>query len=256
MADKIREILKERGATVLPGTERDIAGVLARKQLVQLLAEIYPSYNEFLGALMDPKRQGPAAPPAGVDASGRKAFAALCEAGYLRRSGEGYEIADRSTESYMHGIWLEEFIYHVVLEAGADAALVGVALKWRKKQHGGESEIDVIARKGDGLLFVSCKKTHPDLLVTKQDEKKRQRHKKALIGHLHETDNIPDLLGVGGDKVALVLTSDLIDEARDNASRYEKLHGLAGALDVEILALEDLVWPRAVARFREMLEDM
>ncbi len=258
MAEKIRELLKARGATVLPGTERDVADVLARKQLVQLLAAIYPTYNEFLRVLLDPERQAPVPPPAGSDTETQQALDALCAAGYLQRIGAAYDISNHSVEKYITGDWLEEFIYHAVLEAGADAALSGVALQWRKKQYGGESEVDVIARKGDALLFVSCKKTHPDFLVAGPGVtgKKKQNRRKMLLGHLHEADNIPDHLGVGADKVALVLTSDLIDEAQNNAPRYEKLFALAEALCVEILPLEDLAWPRAVERLRKILEDM
>lgn len=250
MADKIRELLKERGATVVPGTERDIESIHARKGLVKILADGYPSYNKIVRDLLQPDRKEPVQMPASAGDATHRMLAALCQAGYINRLKGGYELADRAKELYLNGLWFEEFIYHAVLQAGANAALVGVTLRWQAKQYHGKSEIDVIARKGDKLLFVSCKTTRPDF------QKDNQKHRNALIAHLHEADNIPDHFGASGDKVALVVTMDLIDEEQENKVRHEKLFGLAEALRVELLTLEDIGWRQTVERFRKILEDM
>lgn len=250
MADRIRALLKERGATVSPSTERDIESVRARKGLVKILADGYPHYNKIVRDLLQPDRKEPVQMPASAGDATHRMLDALCQAGYLMKLKGGYELPNRSVQRYLTGLWFEEFVFHAVLQAGADAALVGVTLQWQVKQYSGVSEIDVIARKGDKLLFVSCKTTKPDFQIV------NQKQRIALINHLNEADNIPDHLGVSGDKVALIVTTDMIDEQQDNKPRYEKLFGLADVLRVELLTLEDIGWRQTVERFRKILEDM
>lgn len=250
MADKIRELLKARGATVLPGAERDIESMHARKGLVKILADSYPSYNKFISDLLYSDRKEPVQMAASAGDATHRMLDVLCQAGYIKKLNGGYELANRSMQMYLTGLWFEEFVYHAVLQAGADAGLVGVVLQWQAKQYSGVSEIDVIARKGDRLLFVSCKTTKPDFQLS------NQKHRNALIAHLHEADNIPDHFGASGDKVALIVTTDMIDEEQDNKPRYEKLFGLADVLRVELLTLEDIGWRQTVERFRKILEDM
>ena len=49
------------------------------------------------------------------------------------------------------------------------------------------------------------------------------------------------------------MTTDLIDEARQNAVRYPALFGKAEALHVHLVTLDAMKWPFLVDRFREIL---
>ena len=69
---------------------------------------------------------------------------------------------------------------------------------------------------------------------------------------MHEADNLADHFGERGEKVAVLVTTDLYDEVRDTA-RYQALMGKAAVLDVQLIALEELGWDRLVEAFQGIL---
>ena len=134
-------------------------------------------------------------------------------------------------ERYVRGGWLEEHIGLSALAAGADEVRIGQQIDWTARGFRGENEIDTIARFGERLVFVSAKAMRSRL--ARHDA----RHRERLMAALQEADNLVDHFGDPSSAVALVVTTDLWDEAR-RSSRYEQLHGKAAALGVTLVTLE------------------
>ena len=132
------------------------------------------------------------------------------------------------------------------IEAGADEASFGQVLGWEVKGFTGENEIDLIARKGERLCFVSCKAFRSEL------DMHDRKHRHRLMDAVHEADNLADHFGREGEKVAMLVTTDLFDEIKDSP-RYVALMGKAAVLDVKIIALEDLGWHKLVQAMRDLL---
>jgi hypothetical protein len=69
----------------------------------------------------------------------------------------------------------------------------------------------------------------------------------------HEADNLCDHFGQPGERVGVLVTTDLFDDA-SGQPRYEALIGKAAVLDVRVSPLEDLAWDRLVAIMRHLME--
>lgn len=158
----------------------------------------------------------------------------------------GYWICDVSSKRFLAGGWLEELAWLAAMEAGADEASYGQVLGWKVQDFTGENEIDLIARKGERLCFVSCKAFRSELNM--HDRKHRHR----LMDAVHEADNLVDHFGRNGEKVAVLVTTDLFDEIK-NSPRYLALMGKAAVLDVKLIALEDLGWAKLVNALRDLM---
>jgi len=124
----------------------------------------------------------------------------LLSHGIILREDRGHDLS---------GGWLEELAWLAAIAAGADEALFGQVVGWSVKGYSGENEIDLIMREGDRLGFV-------------QDRKHRNR----LMDAVHEADNLIDHFGRAGDKVAILVSTDLFDEVR-GVARYNSLMGKA-----------------------------
>ncbi len=158
----------------------------------------------------------------------------------------GYWICDVGAKRFLAGGWLEELAWLAAMEAGADEASFGQVLGWKVKEFTGENEIDLIARKGERLCFVSCKAFRSELNM----HDRKQRHR--LMDAVHEADNLVDHFGRGGEKVAVLVTTDLFDEIK-KSPRYLALMGKAAVLDVTLIALEDLGWDKLVAAMQRLM---
>lgn len=165
----------------------------------------------------------------------------------IHQSEHGQWICDVASRRFLSGGWLEELAWLAAMDAGADEASFGQVLGWKVEDFTGENEIDLIARKGERLCFVSCKAFRSELNM--QDRKHRHR----LMDAVHEADNLVDHFGRDGEKVAVLVTTDLFDEMKDSP-RYLALMGKAAVLDVTIIALEDLNWDKLVAAMKSLLE--
>jgi hypothetical protein len=131
------------------------------------------------------------------------------------------------------------------MEAGADEALFGQVIGWKVKEFTGENEIDLILREGDRLGFVSCKALRSEL------DMHDRKHRNRLMDAVHEADNLCDHFGRPGEKVAVLVTTDLFDEVKA-APRYNALMGKAAILDVEIIPLEGISWAKLVSAIQTL----
>lgn len=153
---------------------------------------------------------------------------------------------DNRAKRYLSGGWLEELAWLAAIEAGADEAIYGQVVSWEFKGYTGENEIDLIMRKGGGLTFVSCKALKSELDIA--DRKLRNK----LMDAVHQADNLADHFGRQGEKVALIVSTDLFDEVK-NAPRYQALMGKAAVLDVHVIALEEIIWDKLVHAMQGLL---
>jgi len=170
---------------------------------------------------------------------GQVIFDSLIQHQIIVPKSGGIHVADSVGRRYLSGGWLEELAWLAAMDSGADEAVFGQVLGWEVKGFTGENEIDLIIRHDDHLTFVSCKSLRSELDMA--DRKLRHR----LMDAVHEADNLVDHFGVQGERVAVLVTTDLFDEMK-NVPRYNALMGKAAVLDVHVIALEDLGWDRLV----------
>jgi hypothetical protein len=236
----IHDLLKRRGAS-LKGGGGSLELARGRAALTMELARNYALFEGVRdGVLLGGER--PLSPPE------QEMLARLLAAGVVRSEDQGHVICEVNGKRYLSGGWLEELAFLAAVGAGADEAVYGQNLTWSFKGYSGENEVDLIARRGDVLSFVSCKALRSELDM--QDRKQRNR----LMDAVHEADNLADHFGHPGERVAVLVTTDLFDEMK-GAPRYSALMGKAAVLDVRIIALEDLGWDRLVRSFAELWEE-
>ncbi len=242
MTQRIEALLRQRGATVKSSAPPDPH----RGNVARVIAKNYPAFDRFRNELTRAKAGGWIRPD--TEEQG-KLWRCLVEQGFAEKNGTGgYAPAHRNgVIEFLTGGWLEDLAYEAVIAAGADAALCRVKLWWEKNGYRGHNELDVIARRGDRLIFFSCKCARASL------ELHGTRTRNQLMQYLHETDNLPDHFGDKRDAAVLLVTTDLVDERR-NRVRYPALFGKAEALDVTLIPLEELGWRSLVARMRALLE--
>ncbi|MDE2446161.1 MAG: hypothetical protein KGO94_08275 [Alphaproteobacteria bacterium] len=245
----IESILKARGAW-LKATHGDPAEAAKHSVLSKHIAQHYSVYEKVrdhvIKATEEYVHRVPISAPH-LSPEGLAILSVLETHGMIMREPGGNAICDTKSKRYLSGGWLEELAWLAAMEAGADEAIYGQVIGWKVKEFTGENEIDLIVRKGEMLGFLSCKAFRSDLDM--QDRKHRNR----LMDSVHEADNLGDHFGRPGEKVAVLVTTDLFDEDR-NVARYNALMGKAAVLDVRIIALEDLGWDRLVAAIASLFE--
>jgi hypothetical protein len=245
---KIDEILKSRGAW-MKNTQGNPQQAIEHGPLSQIIAANYVLFEQVRDRIFKSTEEfmrHVEMTPDTLDDEGHALVDELQKFGMVITESHGHAICEVKGRRYLSGGWLEELAYLAVLEAGADEAYFGQVIGWEVKGFTGENEIDLIARKGEKLSFVSCKAFRSELDM--QDRKHRNR----LMDAVHEADNIADHFGREGESVAVLVTTDLFDEAR-NSVRYNALMGKAAVLDVQIIALEDLSWNKLVDATRKLL---
>lgn len=63
---------------------------------------------------------------------------------------------DLEITRFLSGLWLEEYVYHILKDNGVFDVALGVEGQWLNGR-GGKNEFDVLATHGNQLLFVECK---------------------------------------------------------------------------------------------------
>jgi hypothetical protein len=238
----IASLLGERGAW-LKGEPADSKLAQSRATLLRAIASSYSDFEKLRDGLL---RQ------AVVQAAIReeKAYALLQELSaqsLVRERAGGYVVSDAPALRFLSGGWLEELAWLAAIEGGAHEAVFGQVLGWRVEGFHGENEIDLIARHHGKLSFVSCKAFRSELDM--HDKKQRNR----LMEAIHEADNLVDHFGRNDEKVAVLVTTDLIDEVKGSA-RYSALMGKATILKVKLISLEHLEWNTLVSTMSSLWE--
>ncbi len=248
----IEKILSSRSAR-LKGTAGDPGEALARRDLTMLIEHHYPAFEVVRDALME------AAPLAGRSVSSflrNKAsadddvgmlFDAMLHHNLIQRTHDQFGLPDLSARRFVTGGWLEELAWLAAVDAGADEAYYSQLIGWEVNGYNGENEIDVIFRHDDRLGFVSCKALRSTLSA------RDRKHRSRMMDAVHEADNLADHFGRPGERVAVLVTTDLFDD-RNGAPRYEALMGKAAVLDVRIVPLEDMDWNKLTTVMRNLME--
>lgn len=246
MSDATIESLLGRRSAWLKGQGGDRALAFNRGGLTRRIADEYPLFERLRDALLA---------LGAVDASfqfdhhdHRHLMLDLKTHGLVREHEKGLTAAHVESRKFLSGGWLEELAFLAAHEAGASETLFGQTVRWKVGSYSGENEIDLIARNGDLLGFISCKA----LRSTLDNEDRKQRNR--LMDALHEADNLADHFGRPGERVGVLVTTDLFDEMR-GVPRYTALMGKAAVLDVRIIPLEELGWTRLVSVMRELWEE-
>jgi Domain of unknown function (DUF1887) len=246
----IKDLLERRGAW-LKGPAGDQETASARSALTKKIANNYMLFEQVRDRIFratEAFMRHLEIVPETLDGEGHSLVADMLEHGLLIHEKHGHEVCEVQGKRYLSGGWLEELAWLAAVEAGACEAVFGQVIGWAVRDYTGENEIDLIARRNGILGFVSCKALRSELDM--QDRKHRHR----LMDAVHEADNLADHFGRPGERVAVLVTTDLYDEMRD-APRYNALMGKAAVLDVRIISLEELGWDKLVVAFRELWEE-
>jgi hypothetical protein len=245
----IESILKSRGAW-LKGQPADTAIVRERADMTQIISSNYRVFEEVRDRVLrntDSFMRHVEIIPETLTAEGHSLVNDLLTHGIILREEHGHEICEAQGRRYLSGGWLEELAWLAALDAGADEAVFGQVLGWSVKGYTGENEIDLIMREGDRLGFVSCKALRAEL------DMHDRKHRNRLMDAVHEADNLVDHFGRAGDKVAVLVSTDLIDEVR-GAVRYNALMGKAAVLDVRLIPLEEMAFNKLRLALANLLE--
>lgn len=248
----IENILNNRSA-FLKGAGGDRQAAERRRGLTMAIEQNYPAFETLRDQLL---RTGGANKAKGSDELEQAVSAPeyefliermqQCE---LVNLDEGHAcFSGPDARRFMTGGWLEELAWLAVIEAGADEASYSQLIGWDAEGFTGENEIDVIFRREDRLGFVSCKALRSSL------ETGDRKHRARMMDAVHEADNLADHFGRPGERVGVLVTTDLFDEQRSEA-RYQALMGKAAVLDVRIIPLEDLGWARLVDVMRYLMDN-
>lgn len=211
-----------------------------RLETSKFLAEHYPDYDRLRLHLVNPAQH----PNIANEADGVKKTARhLANLGWIEPAdyrGSRYRYsrkADNDIRNYLRGHWLEEYVFEAFLAAGADEACYGQKLTWGGKAAPSFFEMDVIARKGEQLMFVSCKAISPG---------PEQGMSTELRGFMSEALSWDHLFSAGDAKVMIVTTADMVDERKSNSARYPQLKDQAKWLDQALVGVEQLKWDSLV----------
>lgn len=245
----IATLLESRGAW-LKGEGSDGDAAAERKTLTRLIADQFSLFEQVRDRIFKDTElfvRHAEVIPETLSQAGHDMLGELLRYGLVRREAAGAAICEVVGRKYLSGGWLEEAAWLAAIEAGAEEVLFGQCLGWSVKGYSGENEIDLIARRGPSLSFVSCK-----ALRSKLDSSDR-KHRNRLMDAVHEADNLLDHFGRPGERVAVLVTTDLFDELK-GVPRYGALMGKAAILDVRVISLEDLHWDGLVSAMKELWE--
>lgn len=246
----IEALLETRGAW-LKGDSGDFDDALGRAEVTRFAANNYRLFEEVRDRIFratDAFMRHVEIIPETLPAEGYVLVAMLLKHGLVIKEDHGHAICEVRGRRYLTGGWLEELAWLAARDAGADEAYYGQVVGWKVKEYNGENEIDLIMRKDNTLGFVSCKALRSQLDISDR------KHRNRLMDAVHEADNLADHFGRPGERVAVLVTTDLHDEIR-GVPRYNALMGKAAILDVRIIPLEELAYDRLVMALAGMWEE-
>jgi len=242
----IASLLKNRNASLV-GKSGDTELATRRSDLTNLIREDYPIFEPIRDSLLN-RKSTVENHCTTLNGCGKEIVGHLEHHGLIELIDGKHTAKHAEAKRYLGGGWLEEMAWLAAMEAGAEEAVFAQTLQWNAKGYHGKNEIDLIVRKGDRLGFTSCK------AVSSKFNADSRKHRNRLMETLHEADNLVDHFGNEGDRVAILVTADLIDELRDQP-RYIALMGKAAVLDVRVIPLEELGWDKLVAAMAELIHD-
>ncbi len=243
----IENILTSRSA-FLKGTGGDKNAAERRRELTMAIEHNYPAFEVLRDKLLGTGRtrdpvEGRTPPTSEIEFL----FESMQQHELLKQDKGEITLSDMDARRFMTGGWLEELAWLAAMEAGAHEAHYSQLIGWDVDGYTGENEIDVIFRRDDKLGFVSCKALRSSL------QSSDRKHRARMMDAVHEADNLADHFGQPGERVGVLVTTDLFDEERGEA-RYQALMGKAAVLDVRVIPLEDIGWDRLVGVMQYLMD--
>ncbi len=176
----------------------------------------------------------------------------LEDAGLIYSGSGGAAVpVSHDADMFLRGQWLEEYAFMAFCKAGADAVTFHQMIHWEIDGYEGDNEVDVIARIGNRLAFISCKALKPYPGASGSGN-----YRSTLVNFLNEIDNAQDQFGYPWDTAFLFTTVDLCLDNEDGQPKYGSLLGKARALDVFVLGLDDLCWRRLRPYMTKVVQDI
>lgn len=249
-APSIEALLTSRHAW-LKGDSGDMDEALSRAEVTRFISNNYKLFEEVRDRIFratESFMRHVEVVPETLTPGGHILVQQLLQHRLVVRAEQGHDICEVRGRRYLSGGWLEELAWLAAWEAGAEEAFYGQVIGWSVKGFSGENEIDLIMRRGGTLGFISCKALRSEF------ESADKKHRHRLMDAVHEADNLLDHFGKPGERVAVLVTTDLFDELK-GTPRYIALAGKAAILDVRVISLEDLAFDRLVAALKSMWED-
>lgn len=228
-ASSINVLLRTRGAELLGGGTQLIEAK-SRILLSQSISREYPAFERIRDAIVHCVPFYPKS-----ECEHRLISKLIDYKVIVFRDNSVFESYDNQAKKYIRGGWLEEYCGLAVCASGADEVRVGQVIKWSFAGCSGSNEVDVIARFGEKLLFVSAKALKSNLASSDST------HRSNLMAALQEADNLADHFGSASSSVVLIVTTDMFDDG-SKRPRYPQLHGKAAALNVHLVSAEGLEW--------------
>lgn len=247
----IENILTGRSA-FLKGSGGDKHAAENRRDLTMAIQQNYPAFEMLRDKLMgtgSAKATAQSNEERGATSAAETEllFDHLRQHEFLKLDKGEVTLNNVDARRFMTGGWLEELAWLAVMEAGAHEAHYSQLVGWDVEGYTGENEIDVIFRRDDKLGFVSCKALRSSL------QSSDRKHRARMMDAVHEADNLADHFGQPGERVGVLVTTDLFDEERGEA-RYQALMGKAAVLDVRVIPLEDIRWDRLVGVMEYLMD--
>ncbi len=247
----IEDILTGRSA-FLKGSGGDKNAAENRRDLTMAIQQNYPAFELLRDKLLGAGGPQNAAQPVRVlDAASAAEtellFDHLQQHELLKLDQGEVTLNKIDARRFLTGGWLEELAWLAAMEAGAHEAHYSQLVGWDVEGYTGENEIDVIFRRDDKLGFVSCKALRSSL------QSSDRKHRARMMDAVHEADNLADHFGQPGERVGVLVTTDLFDEERGEA-RYQALMGKAAVLDVRVIPLEDIRWDKLVGVMEYLMD--
>ncbi|MGI9514435.1 MAG: Card1-like endonuclease domain-containing protein [Anderseniella sp.] len=247
----IENILTGRSA-FLKGSGGDKQMAEQRRDLTMAVQQNYPAFEVLRDKLLGIRSsenagQSDTAGAAVSTADTELLFDHLWQHELLKLDQGEVSLNNMEARRFVTGGWLEELAWLAVMEAGAHEAHYSQLVGWDVEGYTGENEIDVIFRRDDKLGFVSCKALRSSL------QSSDRKHRARMMDAVHEADNLADHFGQPGERVGVLVTTDLFDEERGEA-RYQALMGKAAVLDVRVIPLEDIRWDKLVGVMEYLMD--
>jgi hypothetical protein len=127
----------------------------------QQLAGFFGNLSRLAGAALGPNDEQLRAPKQRFDGvhsdAWSEALQALVRGGVLQWSGGAeIEFFDAAAARFCRGVWLEEYVWHIVTDARPFDARWSARGAWESGR-AAENEFDVLVAHGNQLLFIECK---------------------------------------------------------------------------------------------------
>ncbi len=150
MPHMIEEFLSTRGARLSE------SGSISEHRVnhARMIARNFETFDRFRPRLAGARSIGGISPASRDEAD---LLDRLAAGGFMETSGQARYAPTPDGLLFLTGEWLEDLACAAALDGGADGAVVRAEIKWKVGTFHGSNELDVIARKGDRLVFISCK---------------------------------------------------------------------------------------------------